>query len=192
MKGQGNSAGLTALRQRWHRWTAIVELFARGRRGRLGVDPEEYCRLHKELLETCRGLADDPDQKERSFYGGLEELAQPWLTPRILAQADREITLDLLFRCQLAGQKLGGGSWGLPAWRWTTLALGLAAALVLLLGLMAGAPEAMALPALEHEQKWLLAVWSRLTSLSPAHYWLIGSLLAILLMMYLVSRTAKT
>jgi len=67
--------------------------------------------LHKALITQCRSLAASGDKAEAAFYQDLEQLAQPWLTPRVLARADQEILLDLLVRCRHAEQRLGGRSW---------------------------------------------------------------------------------
>ena len=97
-----------ALRASWRRWTAIVELFARRRPARRRVDPRAYERLHQELLAACRSLADSAGEESRADYEGLEVLARPWLSPRILAHADAGILDSLLDRCRHVEAELGG------------------------------------------------------------------------------------
>lgn len=115
MAGQEAEPGLVALRRCWRRWAAVVELYARRRRGRLRVDAEAYGRLHQGLLETCRKAKARGERKE--LCENLESLAQPWLSPRVLAQADVEILQDLLLRVRQAEQELGGRRRSrMPAW----------------------------------------------------------------------------
>src|SRR5262245_14730724 len=103
--------GVDDLRRCWRRWTAVVELFARRRGARRRIDRREYESLHAELLATCRALATDGEETERRFYEDLEMLAQPWLSPYILEQADREILFDLFHRCFEIGRQLGCWTW---------------------------------------------------------------------------------
>jgi hypothetical protein len=90
----------------WRQWTAIVELFAL-RRSRCHVDWQAYHILHQALIEACRTRAAAADEAERTFYRHLEDLALPWLTPKALAQVDREILFSLLLCCRRAEQELG-------------------------------------------------------------------------------------
>jgi hypothetical protein len=107
MVRRGRSTELASLKSRWRRWTAIVELFASRRRGRSRVNPQAYRTLHRELTECCRSLAASADEPARVFCRTLEDLAQPWLNPGVLAKADREILDDLLIRCRQAESELG-------------------------------------------------------------------------------------
>jgi len=90
----------------WRRWTAIVELYAL-RRSRFHVDWQGYHRLHRSLIEACRARADAVDEANRTFYRHLEDLALSWLTPKALAQVDREVLFSLLLCCRRAEQELG-------------------------------------------------------------------------------------
>jgi hypothetical protein len=128
MQSSGGSTELVALRARWRRWTAIVELFANRRRGRGRVDPQAYRALHRELTERCRSLAASADEPARSSYQTLENLVQPWLNPGVFAKADREILDDLLARCRRAERELGERTRGLAARRWCAPALMVSAA----------------------------------------------------------------
>jgi hypothetical protein len=105
MTQRGGSVELVALRSRWRRWTAIVELFA-SRRGRCRVSPQAYRALHGELTGRCRSLSASADGPSREFCRGLEDLVQPWMNTGALAKADREILNDLLARCRLAEREL--------------------------------------------------------------------------------------
>ena len=66
-----------------------------------------YLTLHQSLIEACRTSAAEADEAERTFYRHLEDLALPWLTPKALAQVDREILFSLLLCCRRAEQELG-------------------------------------------------------------------------------------
>jgi serine/threonine protein kinase len=101
-----SAAESAPLQQAWSHWTGIVELFAL-RRSRRHVDWEAYHRLHQELIEACRARAAEADEAKRSFYRHLEDLAMPWLTPKTLAQVDRDILFSLLLCCRQAEQELG-------------------------------------------------------------------------------------
>jgi hypothetical protein len=106
MDRRGGSAELAALGVRWRRWTAIVALFARRRRGRSRVDPRAYRALHGDLTARCRSLAEGADGPSREFGRRLEVLALPWLDPGAFAKADRAILDDLLARCRRAEGEL--------------------------------------------------------------------------------------
>src|SRR5262245_19043653 len=121
---------LAALRQHWGLWTAMVELFARRSRARR-VDPREYQALHRDLLAACRGAAEAAEESRRPFYERLEELARPWLSPRVLERTDRDMLLDLLDRCREAGRELGAVPRGSSTW--VIALLGCVAALAALL-----------------------------------------------------------
>src|SRR5438445_314766 len=100
------SGSPAALRELWHRWSQVVEQFARRRRARRRLTPREYGTFHHELVQLCRALAEGAVGAERVRYEGLEALAQPWLALRALEQADREVLFDLLQRCLRAEQEL--------------------------------------------------------------------------------------
>jgi serine/threonine protein kinase len=102
----GSAAEPTTLQKCWHQWTTIVELFAL-RRSRRHVDWQAYNNMHKELIEACRARAAVVDEAKRAYYRHLEDLVLPWLTPKALAQADREILFSLLLCCRQAEQELG-------------------------------------------------------------------------------------
>ena len=84
MRRREHSPEKIALRRRFSRWAAIVELFARGRPARKRVDPQAYVTLHRELIASCRVLAASANEVEAVSYRYLEDLAQPWLDPAVL------------------------------------------------------------------------------------------------------------
>ena len=94
MRGQREAAELATLKRCWRRWTAVVNLFARRRGARHRVDPRAYDTLHKELLEACRAQEGTADEAGRAFYESLEDLAQPWLSVRVLEAARFVGSLD--------------------------------------------------------------------------------------------------
>jgi serine/threonine protein kinase len=94
------------LEEYWRHWTGVVEIFAL-RRSRRHVDWQEYHEVHQGLIESCRARALEAAEPKRSFYRHLEDLALPWLTPKILAQVDQEILFSLLLCCRRAEQELG-------------------------------------------------------------------------------------
>jgi hypothetical protein len=103
--GGGSAAGPAVLQQAWRSWTGIVELFAL-RRSRRHVDWQDYHELHQELIEACRSRAAEAGEVDRAFFRHLEDLALPWLTPKTLAQVDRDILFSLLLCCRRAEQEL--------------------------------------------------------------------------------------
>jgi hypothetical protein len=111
MRRREHSPEKIALRRRFSRWAAIVELFARGRPARKRVDPQAYVTLHRELIASCRVLAASANEVEAVSYRYLEDLAQPWLDLAVLDRTDRDILFDLLFRCKHVQSQLGGRSW---------------------------------------------------------------------------------
>lgn len=111
MRPSNGGMELHALRRYWRRWTAIVELYARRRRGRGWLDPKQYAVLHGKLLAACRALAANGRESDRAFYLTLEDLARPWLSSSALEHADREILFDLFARCQEAGRLLRCWTW---------------------------------------------------------------------------------
>jgi hypothetical protein len=106
IEGSTSAAEPANLERTWRQWTAIVELFAL-RRSRRHVNWQAYHNLHQVLIEACRSRASAADAAERTFYRHLEDLALPWLTPKALAQVDREILFSLLLCCRRAEQELG-------------------------------------------------------------------------------------
>src|SRR5689334_16840465 len=89
-----------AIKTRWSRWTAIVELFARRRPSRHRVDPGSFAALRGELVAAGRSLAASGDETERAVAEHVESLVVPFLSTRVLEQTDGEVLYDLLTRCK--------------------------------------------------------------------------------------------
>jgi hypothetical protein len=107
----------------------VVEGFACRRRGWHRIRDGDYEVLHRRLLRACRSLAGTGAKARQAYYQGLEALAKPWLTTRVLEQADRDILLQLLACCRRVDRELGGGySWRRIARRGVTWGLAAAAA----------------------------------------------------------------
>jgi len=181
---------LFVLRRGWRRWVAIIELFARRRRARHRVDLQGYGALHKELITACRSLAASAEGTARDFYQGLEDLARPWRTPRVLAKADREILVDLLTRCRRAERELGGRAWVAAARRWSmpVLASSATVAAVVLLTWTAGRCWS---PVLDRVQSWSDLVWYSVKHSSEIERLFIISLIVAGASAYVVSRAAR-
>jgi hypothetical protein len=107
MKRQRQSPEKRALQRSFHRWAAIVELFAQGRPGRKRVNGRTYVELHRDLIAECRLAAASASEIEAPIYRSIEVLAQPWLEPAVLDRTDREILFDLLSRCRRIERELG-------------------------------------------------------------------------------------
>ena len=131
MGHRDQSPDVAALRSQWRQWVGIVELITKSRSSDRRVDARQYALLHKELIEKCRSLTGSTNEEE-AFYRYLEDLAQPWLTPSVLARADHEILLHLLDRCRQAERHLGGRTWASMVKTWA-LPAGLAGLIVLCL-----------------------------------------------------------
>ncbi len=107
MTGRDSRAPRQALQEDWSHWTAIIALFARRRPARRRVNPRAYASLRKDLIATCRSLA-ETDGERSAYYAALEEIVRPWLSPRVFARTDREILFTLLHRCREVEQELTG------------------------------------------------------------------------------------
>ncbi len=180
-----------ALRASWHRWTAIIELFARRRLARRRVDPREYRRLHQELLAACRSLADSAGEESRAYYEGLEGLARPWLSPKILAHADPEILDSLLARCRQVEAELGVRRQSSAILGGAIKALLPVSALVGSLVLLWAAGVDMA-PALDQARGWSDVIWFSVRRSSDMQKLALVTALVILASVYGVSRTAQS
>jgi hypothetical protein len=102
------SNDLGTLQKCWQQWTSVVEIYASGSRRRGFVNDADYCELHTRLLQVCRSLAEQANPDQRSFYESLQELAKPWLTPRILGRTSDRFLADLLASCLRAEKQLTG------------------------------------------------------------------------------------
>jgi hypothetical protein len=187
---------LDTLRRCWRRWTAVVELFAKHRRGRRRVDPGAYAALHGELLAACRSLAGRTEGELAAFYRELEALAQPWLSPEVLARADGRLLADLLRRCRKKAHGLGGSGparWfrapavrlpGASAFVWLAVAAG-----VVLFFWKGGRVWRRAWYAAD--DVWA-PVWFFLKGISFPQWLAAGGVVVTLLSIYAASRTARS
>jgi hypothetical protein len=188
MEAPGATTELAALRGRWLQWTALVEGFAHRRVARLRVDAEGYRKLHRELLRGCRSLAGRAGEPGRAFFEGLEDLVRPWLHPRVLEQADREILFDLLARCQEATRELTGRNPGRRRWVWRALGIG-----ALLLGLVgvAWAVDRFGMGVAARGGEWSHMVSLALRRSIDVPHLAIAGILAIPVAVYLVWHSAR-
>jgi hypothetical protein len=153
------------------------------------MDPEAYQALHRELVAACRALGGPAEGTKREFYQRLEELARPWLTARVLEQADREILLDLLARCRQAEQELQPPPRPRAVLRWALAAVALFLAVAVVIRLV-WTPDRIWSPA----QEWVRGRWAAL--MLPAQvtgdaWWFIPGALAILVGMVVVWRSGR-
>jgi hypothetical protein len=191
MRRRGGAPEAVALRTCWRRWVSVVELFARRRPARRRVDPKTYGILHKELIQKCRSLAASADEVESVFYRYLEDLAQPWLTPAILARADREILTDLLVRCRQAENQLGGRTWAQSVLR-VVIPLLLVSFFVFvgLVGL--GIADQAGFPILNWLRSWSDDVWFAVKRSSDVERLSVAGFVLIVISIFAVMRTARS
>lgn len=96
-----------------HQWIEIIEHFVL-QRSRRFVNQRNYDRLYRMLVQTCRTRASTTEGATRQFYQRLEDLVVPWMTPRAMEAADREILYSLLSYCREAERALRDRSKTLP------------------------------------------------------------------------------
>jgi hypothetical protein len=191
MNGPSKATGRTAIPKLWHRWTAVVEQFARQKRGRHRLSEPVYDALHRDLLRVCRCLADASDERGRSFYQGLESLAQPWLKLSALAKADREVLSDLLERCRQIERELVGrtGIRLADACAWLGLALAATVVCFVLLECFGDFDWTRLWNQVSQELRALR--WT-IGSMDRSRIWIGGSGLAALIMTWLVVRSVRS
>jgi hypothetical protein len=195
MVPQGPTTDLLKLRAAWSRWTALVAMFVRRARARLQVDAQAYHALHHQLLADCRTQAENAGEGKRAFYEGLETLAAPWLTLQCLARADGEILGDLLARCRLAEEQLGGQPCRPTAGRWVTTAVTVLAAgalSLLALWLTLWVVQGKGNSAVEYLQDGWHTVWLAIKSTTFPQRLLVGAVIAVVGGILVVSRTMRT
>jgi len=194
MRRREHSAEKIALRRRFSRWAAIVELFARGRPARKRVDPQAYVTLHRELIASCRVLAASANEVEAVSYRYLEDLAQPWLDLAVLDRADRadrNILFDLLFRCKHVQAQLGGRSWirVLRAWG-TPFFLGASFLAIMLLCM--GRFSVVLSTMLDRARNWSYDLSIRVNHSTDLERLFVVGLVLIMVTIYAVLRTARS
>ncbi|MGZ3337766.1 MAG: hypothetical protein ACXVBV_20810 [Isosphaeraceae bacterium] len=180
-----------ALRRRFSRWAAIVELFARGRPARKRVDPQAYVTLHRELIASCRVLAASANEVEAVSYRYLEDLAQPWLDLAVLDRAYRDILFDLLFRCKHVQSQLGGRSWiRVLRARGTPVFLGASFLAIMLLRM--GRFSVVLSTMLDRARNWSDDLSIRVNHSTDLERLFVVGLVLIMVTIYAVSRTARS
>jgi serine/threonine protein kinase len=99
--------------QSWQQWLTLVERCVRSRRP--CVNKGAYQAAHRRLLDICRSHAQTGDGARSAFYGRVETIVEPWLTPQALAAVDRATVLSLLRNCRQIERELGirRGIWSL-------------------------------------------------------------------------------
>jgi hypothetical protein len=136
MDGREKPVAAGDLKRHWSEWTSLVELFARRRRGRFRVAEADYDGLYKQLLNSCSDEAERADLPKRALYSYLAELVRPWVTPRTLEQADKEILFDLWSKCENASLALGQRHRKLTRWLRTMLFWSVTILLFVLIGML--------------------------------------------------------
>ena len=191
MNGPSKATERTTLAKLWRRWTAVIERFARKKRGRHRLSGPAYDALHQDLLHVCRSLADAADERGRSFYKGLESLAQPWLSPSVLEKADHEVLFDLLERCRQAERELNARprAYLAPLCAWLTLAL---AAAVVWFALLDWVGDRGWDPLYKQANQELRALRWAIGSPDTSWIWLGGSGLVALIAGWLIVRAARS
>ena len=191
MRRREHSPEKIALRRRFSRWAAIVELFARGRPARKRVDPQAYVTLHRELIASCRVLAASANEVEAVSYRYLEDLAQPWLDLAVLDRADRDILFDLLFRCKHVQVQLGGRSWiRVLRARGTPVFLGASFLAIMLLCMSRFSVVLSTM--LDRARNWSDDLSIRVNHSTDLERLSVGGLVLIMVTIYAVSRTARS
>jgi hypothetical protein len=184
---------IAALKTHWCRWVKIVELFARRRANRGRVDPQEYVRLHKELIANCRALAESAKANEvkAAVFRHVEELVEPWLTPSVLERADREILIHLLVRCRQVERQLGLGSRARMVLGWATQAL--VASLCVAVGfLLVGASNAGWHSGLDRLRGWSDGLWFVVTRSSDLERLVFIGIALLIVSIVTVQRAARS
>ena len=180
-----------ALRRRFSRWAAIVELFARGRPARKRVDPQAYVTLHRELIASCRVLAASANEVEADSYRYLEDLAQPWLDLAVLDRADRDILFDLLIRCKHVQSQLGGRSWIRVLRAWGTPVF-LGASFLAIMLLCMGRFSVVLSTMLDRARNWSDDLYIRVNHSTDLERLFVVGLVLIMVTIYAVSRIPRS
>lgn len=186
MARQDNSKERRELRRFLSRWREVVESSARG----LRVDPRKYQALHGELLQRCQALAGESGQEETPLYKSVAKMLEPWLNIEALTQANRDILLEVLQRCRQAERDLGGRSWLDASHRWlrpalATLAGGMA------LGTLVWLTVRWWLPLRSLVTGTRFEISMALNRMGASERWMFAGVIAIVVAIVLLSRTAK-
>jgi len=171
-------------------WLAVIKLFAHGKGARQRVSPRVYQELYDRLLTACRAQAGDAEADSWRYFWKLGELVRPWMTVEALAGANRDVLCDLLNRCQQVEQQLGGKRWrpSFKGWSGPLVVLGM----LLFLAGVAWSVNHFVYPFAEQAYYLFGEYWSSLYVLLDFQWWIVGGVVLALLMMFVVSRTART
>jgi hypothetical protein len=123
----------------------------------------------------------------RVFYQDLEHLTLPWLTPRALEKADREILSNLLNRCRQAERSLGGRNRAEAAIRRAIIMVASSVALVLTTWI--GGQRWP--PVLDRVRGWSDLAWFSLKHSGAVSQLFVFSLVVVGVSAYVVSRAAR-
>jgi hypothetical protein len=179
--------GRRELRRRLSRWRGVVESFARG----LRVDPRRYAALHGELLQRCRALAEEAEEEQKTVYKSVEKLLQPWRNTEAFTQANRDILVEVLQRCRQAECELGGRPGLKVRRRWLRPALATLAGGTVL-GVLVWLTVRWWLPLRSLAKGTRFEISMALNRLGAGERWMLAGVIAIVIAMVLLSRTAKS
>jgi hypothetical protein len=182
---------LDLLRRKWQQWVDVVELFARRARRRSRVNPETYSMLHRDLVQTCRAFASKTGTRQQEFFCSLQEMVQPWLTPRILAQTEQTMLADLLDSSLRAEWQLTGRKrrpW-LRRWMLRGIVLGSVAGGILWVASYYPGPVVLLLALLPELWEWFLDTLAEVTAVQ---WLLLVGTLGVLAGMFIVLRVPRS
>lgn len=187
MLGREESKERRVLRRLLSRWRGVVELSARG----LGDDPQKYAALHRELLQSCRALADASGDEPKGLYEAVEKLVRPWLRREALIQSKQDILLEVLKRCRQAERDLGGPSWWEVGRHWLrTGTATLAGGTILGMLVWMTVRWRVALRTLFKGARFEISM--ALDRLGTKERWMLAGAIAIVVVIVMLSRTAKS
>jgi hypothetical protein len=175
------------LRRRLERWRGVVERYARG----LRADPRKYAAAHGQLLQYCRKMAQTSGEEQKIFYEEVEQVVRPWINVQALIQADKELLVEMLQRCRKAEYELGGGPWLKARLHWRRPVLMVLAGGVSL-AILAWATMRWWLLLKSTFKGARLQITLALDRLGVIERWMVGGTIAIIVAMFLLSRTAKS
>jgi hypothetical protein len=178
-----------ALRKDWRCWIGVIETVARGRAARLHTHSAEYQALYQRLMDVSSAGAHSGEEAQRGFFEVMEATVRPWLSPRVLEQADREILSHLLERCRRIDRVLAGR--GRASWSGATPILLFFTALVVSFVLLWFAHPHWSTLALGVSAGTRL-LWTSVERLSHVEQLFAVGVVVVLMSIYNVSRAARS
>lgn len=153
------------------------------------VDASTYEDLHRDLLRTCRSLAETAGEEDRGRYERLAELVEPWLNTASLESADRPILFELWRRCLKIQLEL-------RTWKSIAINLGyLWFKIILALLVLAGAVKLLSV-ILAPKADYLLglwnSLWSSVTHMDDIQKLGLVTLVVVLISLRVISQTPRT